>query len=307
MIWRTSQPNKAMRPAQTTLPLEVFSPWILAVLSLSLTLLLRPDVPAMPDTLSLLELSMLVRMLLELLRLLARRASSGSWGCNPLARAKTFKISVRLITPLSLPERLAPVIALAEIAGATAPVPARCVGAVVFTGAGPDSDTGSGVIGEGGTIWAGWSAGVEGPDEAGEGVSTTHIRCDRVATSLATVWARVLKGLTWKTGNESLPSFTPRSERMTEMKWMQEERRRGREVDFVSNCARSVASNMAWNDGAYSDVNVRDVADNVILRIEHWDRRYPLVVHQFQSCGQGLVAAVLCQSMIFTSRGDHLT
>lgn len=32
-----------------------------------------------------------------------------------------------------------------------------------------------------------------------------------------------------------MPSFMPRSERMTEMKWMQEERRRGREVDFVSS------------------------------------------------------------------------
>ena len=54
------------------------SPWVLAALSLSLTLLLRPVVPAMPETLSLRELSMLVRMLLELDRLLARRASSGS-------------------------------------------------------------------------------------------------------------------------------------------------------------------------------------------------------------------------------------
>jgi hypothetical protein len=43
----------------------------------------------------------------------------------------------------------------------------------------------------------------------------------------------VLKGFTWKTGYESLPSFTPRSERMTDIKCMQEERRRGREVVFV--------------------------------------------------------------------------
>lgn len=64
-------------------------------------------------------------------------------------------MSVRLITPLSLPDRLAPEIALAEIAGATAPVPARCVGAVVFTGVGPDNETGSGVIGDGGTRTAG--------------------------------------------------------------------------------------------------------------------------------------------------------
>ena len=59
-------------------PLLIPSPWMLVALSLSLTLLLRPVVPAMPETLSLRELSMLVRMLLELDRLLARRASSGS-------------------------------------------------------------------------------------------------------------------------------------------------------------------------------------------------------------------------------------
>jgi hypothetical protein len=57
---------------------------------------------------------------------------------------------------------------------------------------------------------AGVMDGVGGPDEAGEGVSTTHILlllanichlartnlCDRVATSLATVCARLLYGLT---------------------------------------------------------------------------------------------------------------
>jgi len=40
----------------------------------------------------------------------------------------------------------------------------------------------------------------------------------------------------WKTGYESLPSFMPRSLRMTLMKWMHEERSRGRDVDLVSNC-----------------------------------------------------------------------
>lgn len=33
----------------------------------------------------------------------------------------------------------------------------------------------------------------------GDAASTTHIRWDRVATSLATVCARVEKGVTWKT------------------------------------------------------------------------------------------------------------
>lgn len=78
--------------------------------------------------------------------------------------------------------------------------------------------------------------GVGGPEDDGDSVSTTHILWLRVATSLATVWANVQYGLTWKTGKESLPSWTPLSERMTEVKWMQEDRRRGREVDLVSNC-----------------------------------------------------------------------
>jgi hypothetical protein len=182
-----------------------------------LTLLLRP---AIADTLSLLELSMLCLMLLELDLRLARRASSGSWGFSPLALANRLRISVRLMTPLSLPERLAPGIvdiADAEIAGATVPVLARWVGAVELTGMGP-AIPGSGVIGEGGTTTAGVIAGVDGPDDAGEGASTTHMRCERVATSLATVCARVLNGLTWNTGKESLPSLTPRSDRMTDMK-----------------------------------------------------------------------------------------
>jgi hypothetical protein len=158
-------------------------------LSCSLMLL---RLPAIAEMLSLLELSMLLRILLELLRLRARLASSGSCGCRPLTLAKRLRMSVRLITPLILPDRLAPGMADAEMAGATAPVPARCVGAAVFTGVGPDSVWGRGVIGDGGTREAGWSAGVEGPEEEGEGLSTTHMRWERVATNLATVWASVL-------------------------------------------------------------------------------------------------------------------
>lgn len=162
--------------------------------SRSLTLLRRP---AIADTLSLRELSMLARMLLELLLRLARRASSGSCGCRPLALANKLRISVKLITPLSLPDRLAPVIAEAEIAGATAPVPARWLGAVELTDVGaPESSAGRGVIGDDGTSVAGVMAGVDGPDDAGDGASTTHMRWERVATSFATVWASVLKGLT---------------------------------------------------------------------------------------------------------------
>jgi hypothetical protein len=181
-------------PAHRTLLLQAF-PRPLAMpipcrfFSRSLTLL---RLPAMPDTLSLLELSMLLRMLLELLLRRARLASSGSCGCKPLAFANKFRMSVRLITPLILPERLAPDIADAEIAGATAPVPTRCVGAVELTGVGPETICGRGVMGDGGTRDAGVSAGVDGPEEEGEGLSTTHMRCERVATNFATVWASVL-------------------------------------------------------------------------------------------------------------------
>jgi hypothetical protein len=162
-------------------------PW--KFFSLSLTLLRRP---AMADTLSLLELSMLLRMLLELLLRRARLASSGSCGCRPLARANKFNISVRLMTPLIRPDKLAPVMADAEMAGIAVPVPARLVGAVELTGIGPDCVCGRGVIGDGGTRLAGVSAGVDGPEDDGDGLSTTHMRCERVATSFATVWASVL-------------------------------------------------------------------------------------------------------------------
>lgn len=128
-------------------------------------------------------------MLLELLLLRALRASSGLCGCSPLARANKFSISVRLITPLILPDRLAPGMADALIAGAT--IPLRCVGDTLLTGVGPACACGKGVIGDGGTRDAGCNAGVEGPEEEGLGLSTTHMRWERVATSLATVWASV--------------------------------------------------------------------------------------------------------------------
>lgn len=42
-----------------------------------------------------------------------------------------------------------------------------------------------------------------GIEDVGEGASTIHMRWERVATSFAIVWARVLVGLTWNTGYES--------------------------------------------------------------------------------------------------------
>lgn len=161
------------------------------------------------------------------------------------------------MTPLILPDRLAPVIADADMAGATAPVPARCVGAVELTGVGPECTAGRGVMGDGRTKEAGVRAGVDGPEDDGDGLSTTHMRWERVATSFATVWASVLYGLMWKTGNESLPSLTPRSERMTDMKCMQDDRRRGREVDLVRSWNINQSEYAGVGPGiAYPDINM---------------------------------------------------
>jgi hypothetical protein len=85
----------------------------------------------------------------------------------------------------------------------------------------------------------GWKLGLGGTEPAGDGLSTIHMRWERVATSFATVWARVLTGVTWKTGYESWPSFRPRSERMMEMKWMHVSVRRGMEELSVSSCVDS--------------------------------------------------------------------
>ena len=91
-----------------------------------------------------------------------------------------------------------------------------------------------------GTSVAGWVKGVGGPDDDGDTGSVTHMRWLLVATSFATVWARVLSGVTWKTGNESLPSCIPRVDKMTLMKWMQVLRRRGSDDDFVRSLTSTV-------------------------------------------------------------------
>lgn len=56
-------------------------------------------------------------LLLALLPLLFRLASSGSVGCSPLARAKRFNMSVRLTTPDNLPDICWPGRAEAETEG----------------------------------------------------------------------------------------------------------------------------------------------------------------------------------------------
>ena len=85
----------------------------------------------------------------------------------------------------------------------------------------------------------GWKLGLGGTEPAGDGLSTIHMRWERVATSFATVCARVLTGVTWKTGYESWPSFRPRSERIIEMKWMHVSVKSGMEELSVSSCVDS--------------------------------------------------------------------
>lgn len=126
--------------------------------------------------------SMLARMeLLELFRLLALWAP-GSIGFNPVDFAKELRISVRDTTPLSLPDKRAPIIADAGMAGdvcgdAGGPLLGVRVGGPPGKLLGPVN-------------------GVAGPVGEGEVESTTHMRCDLVATSFATVCASVEKGLT---------------------------------------------------------------------------------------------------------------
>lgn len=148
--------------------------------------------------------SMLGRTLELLLCLRRRRVSSGSPGCSPLARAKRFKISVNDTTPDSLPLMIAPGSCPAEIDtpglvlvkggpgvawSVTEPARAGVVIGVLWCMFGlllcnPG----------GGAAWCGPGDG--GTLVLGEGASTIHMRCERVAHSLATVCARVENGVT---------------------------------------------------------------------------------------------------------------
>ena len=109
---------------------------------------------------------------IELLELRRRRClwSLGSDGWSPDWRAKRFRISVKVITPVNRPE--AP--AVAETAGKVVPSP---------------GEAWDKLWGE--TAIAGVVAGVAGAEGDGEDPSTIHIRCALVATSFAVVCARV--------------------------------------------------------------------------------------------------------------------
>jgi len=185
---------------------------------LTLPLLLPPTLPVPPPTLatlSLLELSTLLLVALALLLLLLSCLSSpGSLGSKPEALANRFRISVRLTTPERRPESEEPgmwmldavtevVLLEGEVVVYGGPdAPENAVGGnIVFIILELGVKIAPDVSGFGGGFeYAGVRAGVGGPEDAGEGGCTTHILCERVATSLATVWARVEKGFTWKTG-----------------------------------------------------------------------------------------------------------
>lgn len=113
----------------------------------------------------------------ELLELRRRRTlcSHGSEGCNPVDLANMLRISVSETTPISLPDKRAP-----AIVGAGT-VTAGTADAIVAGTVPADIEVCDVVIGV---------VGVDRGDDCGP-ASTIHIRCDFVATSLATVCANV--------------------------------------------------------------------------------------------------------------------
>lgn len=136
------------------------------------------------STSELLAESMLARIDELLLPRRCRLASSGLCGFSPLTFAKRFNTSVSEITPHILPDMCCPGILAA---GTALPAKAICRGAAT---------EGADIlekVGKGAGTAVGWTCGVA---EEGDGASTIHMRCDRVATSLATVCARVEYGLT---------------------------------------------------------------------------------------------------------------
>lgn len=125
--------------------------------------------------------------LIELLELrrLRERWSFGLRGCRPDWRAKRFKISVNEMTPVRRPEIRAPGRAAADTAEAGKPP-------LILGETGMEP----GVGGFPAYVIEGVERGVAGFDGDGDADSTTHIRWERVATSLATVCANVEYGLT---------------------------------------------------------------------------------------------------------------
>lgn len=160
--------------------------------------------------------------LLELLRLRAR-CSAGSAGFSPVDLAKRFKMSVNDTTPVRRPDRWEP----GRAAPGTTLKLALGVGDCGVEALVGTSTAGCGVLTE-----------VAGDGETEP--STTHIRCDRVAISFATVCAKDEYWLTWNTGNASRPFSNPRSFKITEIKCMQDDCSKGALAALVRSLTSTV-------------------------------------------------------------------
>ena len=109
-------------------------------------------------------------------------------------------------------------------------------------------------------------------------------------TNFATVCANVEYGLTWNTGKESLPSFIPRVESITEMKWIHVLSNRGAELDFVKSCFLSARIHNQ-ELFTYLDIRSRDIAYDVLLVVNDGQRRNTFSVHKSECFLQRLVSA----------------
>lgn len=63
-------------------------------------------------------------------------------------------------------------------------------------------------------------------------------------------------------------------------------------MDLVSSCRGGQWKDCAGVETTHPDIDVGDVADDVVLCIQDWERGHSFVVHQLESRGQRLVAAV---------------
>ena len=129
---------------------------------------IQPRLTSLKSTLELLAESKLPLIIeLLLLLLLCLLLSSGSVGCKPEARAKRFRISVKLTTPANLPAMFAPGSVEAETDG------------VLLSGVNGGLDCGREARWVGGWGTEGWESWFEfGVAEMeGDGESVTHILC----------------------------------------------------------------------------------------------------------------------------------
>lgn len=132
---------------------------------------------------------------LLLLLLLLARCSLGSDGRRPLFLANKLRISVSDTTPVNRPDNLAPGNAAAGTeagSGLCGPVEMAVPDGTTTLGLGLIPVAGeTGMTGGAMTGWLGARRGVAGALGEGDADSTTHMRWELVATSLATVCASV--------------------------------------------------------------------------------------------------------------------